>query len=138
MYYLLYNYFKRTNSGKWGYRATAIMLAANYMFFTIIVFLLSIKIGNYFFQGKDLQTLSYVLNNSMWWENKIVFVILSLITCIVSSIRYTYFKKYDQIHEIRNNLKIGKRKVLDDLTIIYLITAPILIFFLADITNDLY
>ncbi len=138
MYYLLYSYFKRNNSGKWGYRATAIMLAADYIFISIIVFLLSIKIGNYFFQHKDLQSMTYVLNNFMWWDNKIVFIILSLVTYIVSSIRYSYFRNYDQIHEIRNSLKEGKRKILDDLTIIYLITAPILLFFLADITNDLY
>lgn len=138
MYYLLYGYFKRTNSGKWGYRATAIMLAANYMFFTIIIFLLIIKIGIYFLNYKDLQSLSYVLNSLMWWDNKIVFATLALLTYVASNIRYSYFRKYDQIHEIKNNLKIGKRKTLDDLTIIYLITAPILLFFLADITNDLY
>ena len=114
------------------------MLAADYIFISIIVFLLSIKIGNYFFQHKDLQSMTYVLNNFMWWDNKIVFIILSLVTYIVSSIRYSYFRNYDQIHEIRNSLKEGKRKILDDLTIIYLITAPILLFFLADITNDLF
>lgn len=137
MYYLLYGYFKRTNSGKWGYRATAIMLAADYMFFSIINFLLIIKIGNSFLQHNDLQSLSYVLNNIMWWENKIVFITLALLTYVASSIRYSYFRKYDKIHEIKNNMRFRKRRVLDDLTILYLIIAPFLMYFLVDFANNL-
>ena len=137
MYYLLYDYFKRTNSGKWGYRATAIMLAANYMFFSIINFLLILKIGNSFFQPNDLHIFSNVLNKVSWWENKTVLVIIAVLTYFALNIRYSYFKKFEEIHDIKNSMNFRKRRVLDDLTIIYLIIVPFLMYFLADFVNNL-
>jgi|GEM_PF-6947506 len=138
MYYLLYTYFKRTNSGKWGYKGTALSIASLYFAFSILLLLVLIKIF-YYFTLADLSTTTPQLQkNEFWWYNDLFFYVVATITFVVMEIRYKYFMKYEIIHEIKSNMQFRKRRILDDLTIIYLIIVPFLAYLIADFANELY
>jgi hypothetical protein len=138
IYYLLYTYFKRTNFGKWGYKSTAIIATSFYLFFSIIIFFSSIKVGCYFFKIKNELSTFALSNKCFWWGNETILIATSIMSYFVLSIRYCNFRKYEQIHENKCNMQFRKRKLLDDLTILFLIISPFLMYFLLDFTKIIY
>jgi hypothetical protein len=138
LYFITYTYFKRTNFGKWGPKSTAIILTSYYLFFSIVIFFTTVKVGNYYINTINELSISILSKKYFWWENETILVFTSILSYILLSIRYCYFMKYDQIHEIKNNMRFRKRRVIDDLTILYLIIAPFLMYFLVDFANELY
>ena len=138
MYYLLYGYFHRTNSGKWGYKATSIILVSAYLFFSCLILLWLIKIAYYFIVISNSIPSDIYPNKYFWWDNKIIIYGLGVVINIFIDLRYYYFKNYNEIQEIKNEMNLQKREILDILTIAYLVTAPLLMAFVGNFVNNLY
>ncbi len=76
--------------------------------------------------------------NEFWLDNDIITFVIATVIFILMEIRYNYIMTYDKINEIKNHMKYKKRKILDDLTILYLIIIPFLMYFVGDFTNNLF
>lgn len=137
MYYLLYSYFKRTNSGKWGYKATALSIASLSIASSVLLVTGVIKIVYHITLIELSTSLMPKQKNDIWWDNDIISFGIATIIFILMEIRYNYIMTYDKINEIKNHMKYKKRKILDDLTILYLILIPFLLYFVGDLVNNL-
>lgn len=138
MYYLLYGYFKRTNSGKWGYKGTALSIASLNVAFSFLLLIGIIKIVYYFTLIELSSSVLPQQKNEFWLDNDIITFVIATVIFILMEIRYNYIMTYDKINEIKNHMKYKKRKILDDLTILYLIIIPFLMYFVGDFTNNLF
>lgn len=138
MYYLLYGYFERTNSGKWGYKGTALSIASLNVAFSFLLLIGIIKIVYYITLIELSSSVLPQQKNEFWLDNDIITFVIATVIFILMEIRYNYIMTYDKINEIKNHMKYKKRKILDDLTILYLIIIPFLMYFVGDFTNNLF
>jgi hypothetical protein len=136
IYYLLYNYFMRTNSGKYGYKATASVVSGFYFYFCICIFYCLTMILYYMFLIDDNvsdnlnQHITFLINDN-------TFVILSVIINICIQVRYYAFKNIKEINEKISDMDMNKRERLNILTVSYMVASPFLLFFLANYVKDL-
>jgi len=136
IYYLLYNYFMRTNSGKYGYKATASAVAGFYFYFCICIFYCLTMILYCMFLIDD--NMSVNLNQHITFlVNDNTFIILGVIINICIDVRYYAFKNINKINEKINDMDRNKRERLNVLTVSYMVASPVLLFFLANYVKDL-
>ena len=134
---MLYNYFQRTNSGKYGYKATASIVSGFYFYFCICIFYCLTMILYYMFLIDD--NVSVNLNQQITFLiNENTFIILGIIINICIDVRYYAFKNINKIHEKISGMDINKSERLNVLTISYMVASPFLLFFLANYVKDLY
>jgi hypothetical protein len=137
IYYLLYNYFQRTNSGTFGYKLTSISLTSLYIY-TFVCLLYSLINILYYLFFIDTSNTIIVQNSLFSFVNKDFIMLGSIICFIYSNIRYFTFKNINKIHEKINDRNMSRRERLNVLTVSYMVTSPFLLFFMADYLRDLY
>ena len=131
IYYLLYNYFKRTNLGTFGYKLTSISLTSLYIYTFVCLFYFLMKAV--YLIIIDASNTVIVQNIPFYLVNKDIFVLGSIICFIFSNIRYFTLTNIDEIYERINNMDIKKRERLNLLTVMYMVASPFLLFFMADL-----
>jgi len=137
IYYLLYNYFKRTNSGTFGYKLTSISLTSLYIYTFVCLFYSLINIIYYLF---FIETSNAIIVQD-WLSllaHKDVFIVGSIICFIYSNVRYFTFKNINEIYEKKNNMNMNKKERLDVLTVTYMVSSPFLLYVLVNYVKDIY
>jgi len=126
----------RTNSGKYGYKATASAVAGFYFYFCICIFYCLTMILYCMFLIDD--NMSVNLNQHITFlVNDNTFIILGVIINICIDVRYYAFKNINKINEKINDMDRNKRERLNVLTVSYMVASPVLLFFLANYVKDL-
>ena len=127
----------RTNSGKYGYKATASTIAGFYFYFCICIFYCLTMILYYMFHIDD--NLIVNLNQHITFLiNENTFIILGVIINIFINVRYYAFKNINKINEKLSDMDMNKRERINVLTVSYMVASPFLLFFLANYVRDLY
>jgi len=127
----------RTNSGKYGYKATASVVAGFYFYFCICIFYCLTMILYYMFHIDD--NLIVNLNQHITFLiNENTFIILGVIINIFINVRYYAFKNINKINEKLSDMDMNKRERINVLTVSYMVASPFLLFFLANYVRDLY
>jgi len=136
IYYLLYNYFKRTNSGTFGYKLTSISLTSLYIY-AFVCLLYSLMTILYYLFLFDVSSTTIVQNSPFPLVNENFIMLGSMLCFIYSNIRYFSFKNIIEIHEKIKDMDMNKRERLNVLTISYMVASPFLLFFLANYIRDM-
>lgn len=136
IYYLLYYYFKRTNSGTFGYKLTSISLTSLYIYTFVCLFYSLITILYYLFVFDSSNTT--ILQNRTFPLVNEDFVMLGSIICFIySNIRYFAFKNINKINKMISDMDRNKRERINVLSVSYMVASPVLLFFLANYVKDL-
>jgi hypothetical protein len=139
MYYLLYNYFKRTNSGGFGFKLTSTTLTGIYLYICLcILYCIAIIIYSLFLANEAAQTNIDSYNLLLSFVNGDVFVTGCVLSVICINIRYYTFKNINEIYKKKNDMDINKRERLDSITVFYMVASPFLLFFFANYVRDMY
>ena len=126
----------RTNSGKYGYKATASVVSGFYFYFCICIFYCLTMILYYMFLIDDNvsdnlnQHITFLINDN-------TFVILSVIINICIQVRYYAFKNINKINKMISDMDRNKRERINVLSVSYMVASPVLLFFLANYVKDL-
>lgn len=131
IYYLLYNFLKRTNLGTYGYKLTSISLTSLYVYSFVCLFYSIINIL-YYLYIIDSTKIIVELNHPAFIVNKDIFIFGSIICFIYSIVRYFAFKSINEIYQKRNDMDMSKRERLDVLTVTYMVASPFLLFFVVN------
>ncbi len=137
IYYLLYNYFLRTNSGRYGYKFTSISITSLYiyLFVCLLVSLINIFYCLIIIDASN----TFVLQNSSFSTLSKDFIIFGSFICLTFTIiRYYTFKNINVIYEKINDMDMKKRERLNVLSVSYMVTSPFLLFFLVNFLKNLY
>jgi len=138
IYYLLYNYFQRTNSGRYGFKLTSTALTGIYVYIGIgIIYCLAIILYS-LFQSDEIISVNIAHQNPLLFVNGDIFKIGCVLCVICIDVRYYVIKNTNEIHKKINDMDMEKREQLNKLTVSYMVVSPILLFFIADYIRDLY
>src|ERR1035437_6514960 len=117
IYYFLYNYFERTNSGRFGVKLTSTTITGIYVYICIcIVYCFAIILYS-LFQNDEIMNVNIASQNPLLFINGDIYIIGCVFCGICIDVRYYAFKNMNEIHEKINNMSTSKRERLNMLTI---------------------
>lgn len=137
IYYLLYNYFQRTNSGRYGFKLTSTTLTGIYVYICICIIYCFAIILYSLFLNDEVINVNIASQNPLLFINGEMFKIGGVLCVICINILYYTFKNINKIHEKISVMDMNKSERLNVLTISYMVASPFLLFFLANYVKDL-